>query len=96
MDNNLRTVKKDDLKTFIYDTFVSYGVHLAGINVFVNSLYIRIECDRNKLDRDDINGINNALAELFNVNVFLSDPRKIDEYCNGNCIPLLHPFDIVE
>ena len=96
MDNNLRTVKRTDLKLFIRDTFISYGVCIDDIDINIYSLFIRITFERNKLDSDDVNCINNALAELFKLNVFSSDPGKIEDFCNGNFMSLLHPFNIVD
>lgn len=95
MDNNLRTVKKEDLKTFIYDTFASYGVRLADVTVSVNSLYIRINFERNNLNSNDIDKVNSALKELFKANVFSSDPGELADYRNGYFLPLIHPFNIV-
>lgn len=96
MDNNLRTVKKDDLKNFVYDIIWSYGIHPDAVNVDVNSLYIRLTFKEPDIgDTDDINSINDALSELFDLNVISSNPGSILDY-HGQAIPLMHPFKIVE
>lgn len=96
--DNIRTVKRVDLEHLMHDTFKSYSVSLDSVDVSVNSLYIGITFRVDNGDTDEINSINSALAELFELKVILSDPGTLLANVNTSnyYIPLVHPFNIVE
>lgn len=98
MDNNLRTVKKDDLEDILYKIFRSYGVCIDGIDIDINSVCINITCKSDSVDEDDMRGIKKALAELFKFKIILYDPENLIllNVGNANLISVLHLFNIVD